>query len=138
MINNFGGYTNYTEWKKSDPDAYWAFINAKYEKIKSGGDNLWRDEDYVKLKESLPDPSEVSPFNSMIGRQLADTLTLWDEECTVIVGKGKTHPLYNVFDRYIDGLSTKKDLKKIERINKGLNPDVWFVRLWKWFKRCLC
>ena len=135
-MNNYGGYANYTEWKNCNPDGYWAYINAKYEQWQKGSEEMMTDEDYLALKENLDIiEDEVSPFGSMVGRYLSGTDTLWDKKCQEIADKGVEHPLYDLFSRNIDGNTSQKDSKKIARINAGLNPDIWIVRLWKWFKK---
>ena len=46
-----GGYSNYTEWKKKDPESYWAMIEDREEKLK-----LKIDEDFARLIASFGGP----------------------------------------------------------------------------------
>jgi hypothetical protein len=132
-MNYYNGYLNYTEWKRKDPDSYWAFIEGREKKLK-----FEIDEKFAERISRIKVPEEVDPFYGMVGRAVTNKNTLWDDMCEKIVTSSKPHFLLGVFNRFIDGNLTEKDSKKINRINKGLHPDILIVRFLKWLKKKIC
>jgi len=134
----YGGYASFAEWKRTEPEKYWAWVNAEYERKKNNEDDEFKikiDEEFVEKIRKIKIPEVVNPFYALVGRQIRGKETLWDKRCEEISEKGISHPLHEVFDRFMDGENNKKDLNKIKRINEGKHYNIWYVRFWNWIKK---